>query len=177
VSYLGKMTRPTPPDGARARRSAMRQQRTKDTAPELAVRRALRALGLTGYRKHVALLEGCRRTVDIVFFGPRVAVDVRGCFWHACPEHCRRGTSNTAWWTQKLAGNAARDADTEQRLTDAGWLVLVVWEHDDPADAAERIARAVLARRRRPTRSTKSEVTESERAVAQSNWTRLYGAG
>jgi DNA mismatch endonuclease (patch repair protein) len=141
----------------------MRQQRTRDTEPELALRRALRALGLTFYRKHVPLL-GDRRTADIVFRGARVVVDVRGCYWHGCPQHSRRGTSNAEWWTDKIATNVRRDADTEQQLREAGWLVHVVWEHDDPAAAADRIAELVRERQQavRGTRAAASDVLPPE---------------
>lgn len=96
-------------------------------------------------------------------------MDVRGCFWHGCPEHSRRGTANRAWWDAKLAANIARDEDTERRLGEAGWLVIVVWEHEDPQDAAERISVAVHARRRKKG----PELTRAERLAA---WERLYGA-
>jgi len=48
----------------------------------------------------------------------------------------------------KLAANRDRDIDTERRLADAGWLVIVAWEHDDPVDIAERVETAVASRRR-----------------------------
>lgn len=125
----------------------MVRQRTKDTVPEVALRRALRSRRLVGYRKHVRVLPELRRTVDIAFIGPRVAVDVRGCYWHGCPQHQRRGTSNMEWWDAKLQANAERDMDTERRLANAGWLVVVVWEHEDPDVAAARVAAAVIQRR------------------------------
>lgn len=124
----------------------MRLQRTKDTAPEILLRRLIHAHGLR-FRLHQRLLPDVRRTADIVLRGPRVVVDVRGCFWHGCPEHCRRGTANASWWDQKLTANMERDADTERRLTSAGWLVLVVWEHEDMEEAAERVAQIVKSRR------------------------------
>lgn len=125
----------------------MQKQKTKDTEPEKALRRALRARGLVGYRKHVQVLPDVRRTVDLVFRGARVAVDVRGCFWHGCPEHSRQGTANGDWWAEKLASNVERDKDTERRLNEAGWRVVVVWEHENPDEAAERVS-VVLGERR-----------------------------
>lgn len=153
----------------------MRQQKTKDTKPEMALRRALRARGLVGYRKHYRALPDLRRTVDVAFVGARVAVDVRGCRWHLCPDHPRRGTANAAWWEEKLARNVERDRDTEKRLTEAGWLVLVVWEHEDPDAAAERVLEAVEARR--PPRAGKGakSPTEGDREAALAAWQRLYG--
>ncbi len=146
----------------------MQQQRVKDTEPELRLRRALATRGLR-YRLHRRLLEDSRRTTDIAFVGVKVAVDVRGCFWHGCPDHCRRGPVNSEWWSAKLEANIARDEDTERRLTEAGWLVIVVWEHDDPDEAAERIKTAVDARR---PGAAVDEATRRERLAA---WQRLYG--
>ncbi|MFD1504426.1 very short patch repair endonuclease [Georgenia yuyongxinii] len=128
------------------KRRAMQLQRTKDTGPEVALRRALHRRGLR-FRLHRQVVDGLRRTVDIVFPTERVAVDVRGCFWHGCEEHCRRGTRNVSWWESKLAANVARDRDTEYRLRAAGWEVLVVWEHEAPEVAAARVELSVRERR------------------------------
>jgi DNA mismatch endonuclease (patch repair protein) len=76
----------------------------------------------------------------------RLAVYVDGCFWHGCPEHHTRPRVNSEWWTWKIQRNRARDADTNRRLTDAGWSVVRVWEHEDPDVAADRVERAVRAR-------------------------------
>lgn len=124
----------------------MRRQRTKDTEPEIALRRALRARGLPGYRKHHRVLPSLRRTVDIAFVGPKVAVDVRGCFWHGCADHARRGHSHVEWWEEKLRTNIERDLETEKLMTEVGWQVVVVWEHEDPELAAERVETAVRQR-------------------------------
>lgn len=124
----------------------MQVQRTRDTGPELAVRRRLHAAGLR-YRVDRAPMAGLRRRADLVFGPARVAVYIDGCFWHGCPEHGTRPVANGQWWDQKLARNRARDADTDQRLKEQGWLVVRVWEHEDPAAVAARIC-AVTERRR-----------------------------
>lgn len=127
----------------------MQRQRTRDTAPELALRRRLHRLGLR-YRVDVAPLPAVRRRADIVFRPARVAVFVDGCFWHGCPDHGQRTpTANSAYWSGKVAGNQARDRDTDRRLAGAGWLALRVWEHEDPDQAAARVADYVRARRAR----------------------------
>jgi DNA mismatch endonuclease (patch repair protein) len=54
---------------------------------------------------------------------------------------------NQAWWAAKLARNRDRDLETEQLLADAGWMLVVVWEHEDPAEAAESVAALVQSRR------------------------------
>ena len=123
-----------------------RAQREKNSRPEIELRRSLHRRGLR-YRLHVRPLDGLRRTVDVAFSRERVAVDVRGCFWHACPEHASAPRANAAWWASKLARNVERDSETERALQKAGWLVVVVWEHESAEAAAERVARAVEARR------------------------------
>jgi len=127
-------------------RVRMQRQPTRDTAPELAVRRLLHAAGLR-YRVDAAPLPGLRRRADIVFRSARVAVFVDGCFWHGCPDHGQRPTTaNPGYWLEKVERNQARDHDTDERLAAAGWVPLRVWEHEAPALAAARIA--VTVRRR-----------------------------
>ncbi|MFF8917465.1 hypothetical protein ACF08M_30195 [Streptomyces sp. NPDC015032] len=70
-----------------ASRRTMLGNRSKDTAPELALRRELRALGLTGYRLGWRVPGAPRRSIDVAFVERRTAVMVDGCFWHGCPEH------------------------------------------------------------------------------------------
>jgi DNA (cytosine-5)-methyltransferase 1 len=117
----------------------LRRQRRLDTRPEVHLRKALFAKGLR-FRIHQRPVEGLRRHADILFPRARVAVFVDGCFWHGCPEHTRPTKSNTLWWADKIAANRERDAHTTIALDAAGWTVVRVWEHEDPAAAAERIA-------------------------------------
>ena len=124
----------------------MQANRSRDTKPELALRRAVHALGLR-YRVCARPLPNIRRTADLVFRPSRVAVEVRGCFWHGCPEHYRQPASNTTYWAAKVERNMARDAEIAKLLADAGWLLLMVWEHEDPNEAAQRIAQVVRERR------------------------------
>jgi DNA mismatch endonuclease (patch repair protein) len=95
------------------------------------------------FRLHRKLIEGSRRTVDITFFGSRTAVFLDGCFWHGCPEHGTWPKNNGAWWRTKIEANIERDRDTDQRLRDAGWTVIRVWEHENVVAAADRIERVV----------------------------------
>jgi DNA mismatch endonuclease (patch repair protein) len=120
----------------------MSRQATRDTVPEMMLRRHLHASGAR-YRVHVRPLPGVRRIADIVFPRARVAVFVDGCFWHRCPEHATDPKSNSEWWSAKLARNVERDAETDDLLAEAGWLTVRVWEHEDPEAAARRIVRAV----------------------------------
>jgi DNA mismatch endonuclease (patch repair protein) len=119
--------------------------RNRDTVPELAVRSAVHRLGLR-YRVAARPIPSLRRTADLVFRRARVAVFVDGCFWHGCPEHHVLPATNSSYWTGKVGTNRARDFDTDARLAAEGWLSLRVWEHEDPDDAARRIAAAVRQR-------------------------------
>ena len=111
-----------------SRRSAnMGAIRSKDTTPELIVRKALRAAGLTGYRLHRKDLAG---RPDVAFVGRKKAIFVHGCFWHGhdCREGIRRPKSKQDYWLPKIAGNRSRDARHQQDLVRKGWDVLVLWD-------------------------------------------------
>ncbi|MFI5937866.1 very short patch repair endonuclease [Actinoplanes sp. NPDC051494] len=127
-------------------RSVMRANRSRDTKPELALRSAVHRLGLR-YRVDTPLITGLRRRADMVFSKARVAVFSDGCYWHGCPDHYRPATRNGDFWAAKITVNQARDIDTDARLREAGWLVIRVWEHENPVEAADRIASAVRQRR------------------------------
>jgi DNA mismatch endonuclease, patch repair protein len=86
--------------------------------------------------------------MDIAFTRTRVAVFVDGCFWHVCPEHRTSPASNSEWWAKKLTTNQARDVATNEHLTELGWHVVRIWEHEDPVEAAGRIAAAVRSEQR-----------------------------
>jgi DNA mismatch endonuclease (patch repair protein) len=116
----------------------MRVARRRDTGPELALRRALHALGLR-YRVAYPVPGQKRRTIDVAFTRARLAIFVDGCFWHGCPVHGTRPTANHSWWEAKLAANQSRDADTNRVLASCGWQVVRMWEHEDPIEVAKRI--------------------------------------
>lgn len=117
-----------------AQRSAnMGKVRSRDTKPELLVRRRLHKAGFR-YRLHVKELPG---TPDIVFPSHRTVVFVQGCFWHG--HHCRRGrlpVSNSAFWREKIQTNRARDNRVMEAVESLGWKALVVWECDLEAGVA-----------------------------------------
>nr|WP_207933221.1 very short patch repair endonuclease [Actinomadura sp. GC306] len=123
----------------------MRSNRSRDTKPELALRSAAHRLGLR-YRVDTTPVKGLRRRADLVFTRAKVAVFSDGCYWHGCPEHYRPARQNSQFWNDKISNNRVRDQDTDVRLADAGWLVIRVWEHEDPGEAAVRIAQAVRGR-------------------------------
>lgn len=124
----------------------MRANRSRDTKPELAIRRLVHAAGLR-YRVAAKPLPRMRRTADLLFRPAKVAVFVDGCFWHGCPDHFVAPKTNPDYWEDKIADNKGRDRDTDARLEEAGWLVLRFWEHQDPAECAEAVVSAVSARR------------------------------
>ena len=109
-----------------ARSAQMALVRSRDTKPELRVRRVLHATGLR-YRLHDRRLPG---SPDLVFPSRRVVLFVHGCFWHrhtGCAA-ARLPKSRLEFWEPKLAGNVLRDQRQREALEAAGWTVLVVWE-------------------------------------------------
>lgn len=110
-----------------SRSENMRRIRSRDTAPELVVRGALRQLGHVGYRLHRRDLPG---RPDVTFIGKKKAIFVHGCFWHGhdCAEGARTPKSNADYWLPKIQRNRERDSESVQALESGGWSVLVVWE-------------------------------------------------
>lgn len=104
----------------------MRRVRSKDTSPELKVRKALTAMGLR-YRLHRRDLPG---SPDIVMPGRRLAIFIHGCFWHGhdCPRGARVPKSNQDYWLAKIGRNRERDNRNAEALAAQGWKVLVLWE-------------------------------------------------
>ncbi|MGH9593044.1 MAG: very short patch repair endonuclease, partial [Bryobacteraceae bacterium] len=104
----------------------MRRIRSRDTSPEMLVRRAVHGMGFR-YRLHVANLPG---KPDLVFPRHSKIVEVRGCFWHqhgkCVDSHIPK--SRRSYWIPKLEGNRSRDAANLRSLKALGFRVLVVWE-------------------------------------------------
>jgi len=110
----------------------MRSNRSRDTRPELAVRRELHRRGRRFFvnRRPVPTI---RRTSDITFPRKRLAVLIDGCFWHGCPLHRTWPKTNSEFWLAKIEANIARDAETTRLWENEGWRVLRFWEHQ-PVD-------------------------------------------
>jgi len=123
----------------------MRANRSRDTTPELALRRVLHGRGLR-YRVHVRPLATLRCEADVVFTRQRVAVFIDGCFWHGCAEHRPLPRANRDYWRAKLTRNVERDRRNDEALRSAGWQVLRFFEHVDPEEAADIVEAAVAGR-------------------------------
>ena len=136
-----------PPASSPAARKRMLAAKGRDTKPERLLRSQLHRLGLR-FRLQQKLLDGLRRKADIVFRPVEVVVFIDGCFWHGCPIHGTWPKQNAEFWRDKIETNRRRDADTDARLAEAGWLVLRVWEHEDPLEAARRVEGVVRGRRK-----------------------------
>lgn len=110
-----------------ATHKSMQGNKRRDTKPEVLVRRMLREMGFPGYRCDWGKAPG---RPDVAFVGRKLAIEIRGCFWHRCPT-CSLSVpkKNLDYWEAKLARNVERDEQNLAALEEAGWKVLVLWEH------------------------------------------------
>jgi DNA mismatch endonuclease, patch repair protein len=141
MSLLRELGYPEPLDTDVSQR--FRANRRRDTKPERALRSELHARALR-FRKDLPIRAGARLVrPDVVFTRVRVAVFLDGCYWHACPEHGTSPQRNSAYWSSKLKLNVERDRAVDAALAEAGWRVIRIWEHEAPADAANRVIEAL----------------------------------
>lgn len=108
------------------RSRTMRAVKSKNTKPEMTVRKLIHGMGYK-FRLHRKDLPG---SPDLVFPSRRLALFVHGCFWHG--HDCRRGArtpkANIEYWTAKVGRNRDRDAKAIRALSNLGWRSGVVWE-------------------------------------------------
>jgi DNA mismatch endonuclease, patch repair protein len=128
------------------RRRIMKSVGTRNTGPELVVRRLLHRLGFR-FRLHKRELPG---SPDIVLRKWKTAVFVHGCYWHG--HGCQKGRlpkSRLDYWGPKIEANRARDRAVEKRLKDLGWNVVTVWqcETKDERTIAERLPCEIMGTR------------------------------
>lgn len=108
------------------RTEIMRAVRSKDTLPEILVRKAAHRLGLR-FRLHAKHLPG---RPDLVFRRWHTVVFVNGCFWHR-HRGCKKASlpkTNVEFWQKKFAENERRDEVNYRRLAESGWRVVVLWQ-------------------------------------------------
>ncbi|KIX14534.1 very short patch repair endonuclease [Dethiosulfatarculus sandiegensis] len=108
------------------RKLTMQRVKSKDTSPEMKVRRLIHGMGYR-YRLHCKELPG---KPDLVFPRLKKIIFVHGCFWHrhnGC-KYAKIPQTNQDYWLPKLAGNETRDLTNQKKLCDLGWSVLIVWE-------------------------------------------------
>ena len=112
--------------------------RSKNTRPELAVRKLLWSQGIR-YRIHDRSIIG---TPDISSKKAKLAVFIDGCFWHGC-SCSNESSTNASFWKSKISKNRERRSEVKRKLVEQGWSVLEFWEHEIRADSsgiAENIA-------------------------------------
>jgi DNA mismatch endonuclease (patch repair protein) len=114
--------------------------RSRDTKPELALRRALWAAGVRGWRCHRGDLPG---RPDLAFGRWRVAVQVDGVYWHGHPDHIRPNAS--PYWVEKIRRNQERDRAADAALAAAGWETVRMWDRDIAEDLDGCVARVLAA--------------------------------
>jgi DNA mismatch endonuclease (patch repair protein) len=127
----------------KAKRSAvMASIRSRgNTDTELRMIALLRAHGITGWRRGVALFG----KPDFVFRRERMVVFVDGCFWHGCPKpkHSPLPKTRAEWWAAKLGRNRDRDRLVTRTLRKQGWKVIRIWECDLKPKSWHRIANRI----------------------------------
>lgn len=154
VGEMGYMSR----SQSEQRSKIMRAVRSRDTGPELQLRKLLSNMGYR-YRLHQASLPG---RPDISFASRQKAIFIHGCFWHQHPR-CKYGRmpkSNLRYWMPKLRRNVQRDRKNQLALRDMGWSVLIIWQCKLRQIEAESI-QAKLRKFLGPPPSTKRRATNT----------------
>jgi DNA mismatch endonuclease (patch repair protein) len=106
------------------RSEMMSRVRSKNTGIELSLRKSLWERGLR-YRIHYG-----PESIDIAFPSEQIAVFIDGCFWHGCPKHGTTPKTNRDYWQKKIADNVRRDLRKKRTLSNNGWKVLRIWQHE-----------------------------------------------
>lgn len=120
------------------RKLNMSRIRSKNTSPELIIRKMLFSRGIKGYRIHYDLPG----KPDITFIRKRIVIFIDGCFWHRCPIDFQEPESKKGFWIKKINSNVARDKEVNKKLESLGWCVVRFWEHEvkkDPESVIKKI--------------------------------------
>lgn len=118
----------------------MAQIKSKNTGPELILRKLLSKNKVRGYRLHSKIFG----KPDLVFTKIRLAVFIDGCFWHKCQDCFVKPTSRTKFWKEKIRNNIKRDKEVNKFLEKNNWKFLRIWEHElkkNPEKACLKIIR------------------------------------
>jgi DNA mismatch endonuclease (patch repair protein) len=118
----------------------MARVRTKNTAPETALRKALWAEGVRGWRCHP---KGVAGRPDLAWIGRKIAIFVDGAFWHGHPDYYWGQSGD--FWDQKIARNRTRDERINAELSGGGWTVLRFWDFEVEKDLTACVARVRAA--------------------------------
>jgi DNA mismatch endonuclease, patch repair protein len=124
------------------RSQVMATVRSRNTRLEEKLVAILLDAGLSGFTRYAAGLPG---TPDVAFMDEKVTVFLDSCFWHGCPKHLRRPSSNTEYWQSKIDKNVRRDRRQRAALRRLGWSAIRVWEHDlkDESKVVRKVRRAL----------------------------------
>jgi DNA mismatch endonuclease (patch repair protein) len=104
----------------------MSQIRSKNTGPEIKLRKQLWSQCIKGYRIHYNLPG----KPDIVFTKKKIAIFIDGCFWHKCPICFQEPETRKEFWMKKIQSNIERDKKVNIQLKEMGWTVMRFWEHE-----------------------------------------------
>ena len=121
----------------------MSRIRSKNTKPEVVVRKFLHAQGFR-FRLHVKNLPG---SPDIVLPKYRTVIFIHGCFWHG-HEGCKKATlpkTRTEWWANKISRNIEHDQHSASALRELGWRVLVVWQCQIKDEWQKKLVKELLS--------------------------------
>ncbi|MBN1157630.1 very short patch repair endonuclease [Candidatus Woesearchaeota archaeon] len=124
----------------------MSRIRSKNTKPEIIVRKQLYAKGLRGFRVYNHSIIG---KPDVTFRKQKVVIFIDGCFWHKCPRCFVKPKTGTGFWMKKISGNVKRDSIVNQSLEKDGWTILRFWEHEvchNPEKVTGRISQVLQKR-------------------------------
>jgi len=124
---------PTPVNEAAS--ELMSKIKSKNTKPEILLRKMLWKKGYRGYRLHWNKVPG---KPDIAYPGKKIAIFVNGCYWHRCPK-CKPSMpkSNVEFWKNKFEKNVARDLRKKKELEVLGWKVFIIWECEIKSNKTE----------------------------------------
>lgn len=118
----------------------MSQIKSKDTRPELYLRKVLLINKIRNFKTNYNLPG----KPDLVFTKNKLAVFIDGCFWHKCPKCFVRPVTRSKFWEEKIKNNVRRDKQINKVILSLGWQILRFWEHEinrNPGKVVKKIAK------------------------------------